>query len=136
MWHTELGCDVKQEQLAYAANRPKLVDRSLNIPWLMQSESAHAFMYQSKFHSMIPSAGFNYGVELPNDVAQLWYDNRTILDQEKRIQNNAEMQDWLSHWRLFSPTVQRILFWTVRPEVMDWMPFFGDFNSPETIVMR
>jgi len=136
MWQ-QIGCKVEIEQVAYAARRPSLVDRSMDIPWLMQSESSHAFMSDSKYHAMIPSAGFNYGIELPNDVAQAWYDNRTILEAKKRVENNAKIQDWLSNQGLFSPIVQRVLLWTVRPEVAEWRPHFGlQFNSPETVVMR
>lgn len=136
MWQ-QLGCKVEIEQVAYAARRATLVDRSMDIPWLMQSETFHPFLSDSKYGSMIPSAGFNYGVELPNDVAQPWYDNRTILEAEKRLENNAKIQDWLSNQGLFSPIVQRVLLWTVRPEVAEWRPHFGlSFNSPETVVMR
>jgi peptide/nickel transport system substrate-binding protein len=135
MWQ-QIGCDIEIQQLAYAANRPKLVARSLDIPWLMQSES-YSFLYDSKFHSMIPSAGFNYGIELPNDVAQPWYDNRTIIEESTRIANNAKVEDFVSTNRLLAPVVQRILFWVVSPEVTAWEPRFGSqFNSAETVEMR
>ena len=134
MW-TELGCDIEISNVAYSANRPRLVDRSMDNPWLMQSES-YGFLYASKFHSMVPSAGFNYGIELPNNVAQPWYDNREIVSESQLIQNNAEVQEWVSHARLVAPIVQRVLFWTVRPEVLDWKPHFGGFNSPETVVLQ
>lgn len=104
---------------------------------LWPSSRAEAGGEFAKYHSMIPSAGFNYGIELPNDVSQPWYDNRTILEAAKRLENNAKIQDWLANQRLFSPIVQRVLLWTVRPEVAEWRPHFGlSFNSPETVVMR
>jgi peptide/nickel transport system substrate-binding protein len=135
MWE-QIGCSVKIQQLAYAANRPGLVARSMDIPWLMQSES-YGFLYESKFHSMIPSAGFNYGIELPNDVAQPWYDNRTTVEESARIANNAKVEDFVSTNRLIAPVVQRILFWVVGPEVTSWKPRFGgQFNSPETVEMK
>ena len=135
MWQ-QIGCKVQIEQVAYAARRATLVDRSMDIPWLMQS-SSFSLLHEDKYGSMIPSAGFNYGIELPNDVAQPWYDNRTIAEDGKRVENNAKVQDWLSNAGLFSPIVQRTLLWTVRPEVIDWRPHYGlSFNSPETVVMR
>ncbi len=134
MW-TALGCDIEISNVAYSANRPRLVDRSMDNPWLMQSES-YGFLYQSKFHSMVPSAGFNYGIELPNDIAAPWYENRELISQSALIANNARVQAWLSHNRLVAPVVQRILYWVVRPEVAEWTPHFGGFNSPETVVIR
>ena len=135
LWQ-QIGCNVEIQQLAYAANRPGLVARTMDIPWLMQSESS-GFLYDSKFHSMLPSAGFNYGIELPNDVAQPWYDNQSIIEESGRIANSAKIEDFVSSNRLIAPVVQRILFWVVRPEVTKWTPVFGaQFNSPETVEMR
>jgi peptide/nickel transport system substrate-binding protein len=135
MWE-QIGCNVEIEQLAYSANRPGLVARTMDRPWLMQSES-YSFLYDSKFHSMIPSAGFNYGIELPNDVSQPWYDNRTILEESVRIANNAKVEDYVSSNRLIAPVVQRILYWIVNPDVTSWQPRFGgQFNSPETVEMK
>jgi ABC-type transport system substrate-binding protein len=135
MW-TQIGCKVEIEQTAYSARRPTLVERSIDIPWLMQSE-AYSFLDQSKFHSMIPNAGFNYGVELPNDISQPWYDNLKIDDPAERIANNAKIEEFVSHWMLFAPMVERTQSWLIRPEVVEWRPYFGlGVNSIETVVLE
>jgi len=135
LWQ-QIGCDVKIQQLAYGANRPLLVAREFEYTWLMQSES-YGFLYDSKWHSMLPSVGFNYGIELPNDIAAGAYTNKKELDPDKRIAVSAEIEHFVSTHRLIAPVLQRILFTVVSPEVAEWNPHFGArFNSPETVVLK
>ena len=135
LWQ-QIGCEVKIQQLAYGANRPLLVAREFEYTWLMQSES-YGFLYDSKWHSMLPSVGFNYGIELPNDISRGAYANVSELDQDKRIATSAVIEHFVSTKRLIAPILQRILFTVVSPEVKEWNPQFGGrFNSPETVVLK
>ena len=136
MWQ-DIGVNASIEKTVYAARRPTLVARSIDIPF-----AHHTFFLtidQPKGGSLVPTGGFNHGVELPEEIGQLRYANETETDLEQRIQNNLKMQDYLSHWQLMASTVTLQPTWTVRPEVADWKPHqqaWGMFNSPETVKMK
>ncbi len=137
MWRDNLGLDVTVEKTAYAARRPTLVARSIDIPW--QHHTFHPTLDEPKGTVFVPSQGFNLGIEVPDDIVALRWANNTEPDFEKRVKNNEMIQDFLTQWALVAVVVEMQPYWVVRPEVVEWKPHqqaWSVFNSPETIVMR
>jgi ABC-type transport system substrate-binding protein len=135
MWQ-DIGVNTSIEKTVYAARRPTLVARSIDIPF-----AHHTFwlsLDESKATTLVPSGGFNHGIELPEEIGQIRWKNVTEPDLETRIQNNLELQDYLSHWQLMASTVTLQPHWLVLPEVTEWLPHqqaWSVFNSPETVKM-
>jgi ABC-type transport system substrate-binding protein len=137
MWRANLNLDVTVEKTAYAARRPTLVARSIDIPW--QHHTFGLTTDEPKGGVFVPSAGFNLGVEAPDDIVALRWANATEPDREKRIQNNIKIQDYLTQWMLVAMTVKMQPHWLVRSTVAEWRPHqlaWSMFNSPETVVMK
>ncbi len=135
MWQ-DIGVNASIEKTVYAARRPTLVARSIDIPF-----AHHTFFLtddETKGATLVPTGGFNHGIELPEEIGVLRYANITEPDLGKRIENNIELQDYLSHWQLMASTVTLQPHWLVRPEVAEWLPHqqaWAVFNSPETVKM-
>ena len=52
---------------------------------------------------------------------------------------NAKVTDFVNYWQLYTPVVNVVPFWAVRPEVTSWDPYSGNlpyFNSPHTISLK
>jgi len=136
MWQG-IGLKTTVEKTAYAARRPTLVARSIDIPW-----EHHTFWLtvdEPKATTLVPSAGFNHGIELPEEMGMIRWKNITEPDFNKRLENNLKLQDYLSHWQLMASTVTMQPYWVVRPEVVEWKPHqlaWSMFNSPETVVLK
>lgn len=136
MWQ-DIGVNTSIEKTVYAARRPTLVARSIDIPF-----AHHTFwlaLDESKGTTIVPSGGFNHGIELPEEIGQIRWANVTEPDLETRIQNNIRLQDYVSHWQLMASTVTLQPHWLVLPEVAEWTPHqqaWAVFNSPETVKMR
>lgn len=136
MWQ-DIGVNASIEKTVYAARRPTLVARSIDIPF-----AHHTFFLtidQPKGGTIVPSGGFNHGIELPEEIGKFRWDNVTETDLEKRTQNNLDMQDYLSHWQLMAATVTLQPHWLVLDDVAEWKPHqqaWSVFNSPETVKMR
>jgi len=136
MWQ-DIGVNASIEKTVYAARRPTLVARSIDIPF-----AHHTFFLaidEPKGGTLVPTGGFNHGIELPEEYGKLRYANITESDREQRIQNNLKLQDYLSEWQLMASTVTLQPHWLVRPEVVEWLPHqqaWAMFNSPETVKMK
>ena len=132
----DVGINASIEKTVYAARRPTLVARSIDIPF-----AHHTFWLtkdQAKGQTLVPTGGFNHGGELPEEIGLLRYENDVEPDKQKRIENNLKMQDFLSYWQLQAVTVTLQPYWLVRPEVAEWKPHqqaWAMFNSPETVKM-
>ena len=68
----------------------------------------------------MPSGGFNHGIELPEEIGILRYENISEPDLQTRIDNNVKLEDYMSHWQLMAVTVTLQPHWLVRPEVESW----------------
>ena len=135
MW-LDIGVNASSEKTVYASRRPTLVARSIDIPF-----AHHTFWLSAdepKGSTLVPTGGFNHGVELPEEIGKLRYDNISEPDLQKRIDNNLKLQDYLSHWQLMAVTVTLQPHWLVRPEVESWDLYqqaWAVFNSPERVKM-
>jgi len=136
MWR-DIGIDVAIEKTAYATRRPTLVERAFDIPWLILG--GYDDLGTSLVTAMEPSAGFNFGVEIPNDIADFHYRNITDFDPDNPKANASGLQDFMSKWVLFAPTVDVTEPFAVSPEVIEWKPSMEPnsfFTAPETVVKK
>ena len=135
MWQ-DIGITASVEKTVYASRRPTLVARSIDIPF-----AHHTFWLSAdepKGGTIVPTGGFNHGIELPEEIGMIRYDNISELDLQTRIDNNLRLQDYLSHWQLMAVTVTLQPHWLVRPEVESWDLYqqaWAVFNSPERVTM-
>ena len=135
MWQ-DIGVNASVEKTVYASRRPTLVARSIDIPfahitfWLADDEP--------KGGTLVPTGGFNHGLELPEEIGILRYENISEPDLQTRIDNNVKLEDYMSHWQLMAATVTLQPHWLVRPEVESWDLYqmaWAVFNSPERVKM-
>ena len=119
MWRA-IGVQVSIEKTAYATRRPTLVERGFDIPWLIHGP--YSELGTALVPALVPSAGFNFGVEIPNEIAEFHYRNISDFDPQKPLANAAGLQDYMSKWVLFAPTVDVTEPFAVRPEVIEWTP--------------
>ena len=135
MW-LDIGVNASVEKTVYASRRPTLVARSIDIPfahitfWLADDEP--------KGGTLVPTGGFNHGLELPEEIGILRYENISEPDLQTRIDNNVKLEDYMSHWQLMAATVTLQPHWLVRPEVESWDLYqmaWAVFNSPERVKM-
>jgi ABC-type transport system substrate-binding protein len=85
-----------------------------------------------------PSNTF-HGAELPCDMQALYWANATEVDKDQRIQNNIEMQNYISEWSLQLPFASITDYWMVGPNIKAWSPhkIAGRyFTNPETVQVK
>ena len=86
-----------------------------------------------------PSLGGVQGIEIPDQLVEYVYANKTEPNRDKRIQNNIYLQDFKSYWMMTVPTVYPLgLLYLVAGHI-EWDPHqavFGFFNSPERIRIK
>jgi peptide/nickel transport system substrate-binding protein len=137
MWRDNLGLDVTIDSTAYTARRPTMVARSIDIPFMWNRGPVHMI---DKFFGdgARVTAGWNHGIEI-QVIAEGFNRNLRELDYDKRVQNNIEIQDYVTHWQIYLPIVEQPGLCAVRPEVVEWTPWVetaGYFGSFETAVLK
>lgn len=136
MWEN-IGLSVAIENTAYQARRPTMVARSLDVVWMWQHDAVGQ-VDTSQSQGVIPSAGWNRGLEIPW-VLELWQKNQVEDDAAKRVAANIEGEDLSRFWMVVAPVVDISNLWVVRPEVTAWEPFTegaGYAGTFETVVMK
>lgn len=136
MWREHLGLDVTVDHSPYASRRPETVEKTMNIPWL---HGWGMFPGGSKANFYCAHPGHLGGVTLPDDICEVGFRNDTEPDLQKRIQNNVELQDYMSFWQLQIGIATIENTWAYLPRVKNWTPYYtsaGDFNNPETITLE
>ena len=136
----QIGLNVTVDKTTYIVSRPLLVSREKNIPWMIHTGTA-ALPDAWQTANYQPTAGFNYGLELPNAVFEAGDQNKDITKTtyEQRVKINQEFQDYLTKWFLTSPITTLPSVYLVRPEIAKWEPYMAEtpeFNSPETVVFK
>lgn len=137
MWR-DIGLKTAIEATAYAARRPTLVARTIDIPWLHHG-GVGGRPDTELMGTMRPTAGFSHGLEATDEIIDLYFANRTEPNFLKRIENNTKITDWILEWRFVTPTVVQQAHYVAGPRVLVWEPHsfaWKDFLSPETIVVR
>ena len=139
MW-VDSGLDPMVEKTGYASRRPDLVDRSMDVPWAWATHGNRSPKDTNSTIAIVPRAGgWNPGFELPDEVGLLWRDFEQQHDPAARRAINAKVTDFVNYWRLYSPAVNIVPYWAVRPEVKSWDPYTGNlpyFNSPHTVSLK
>jgi len=138
-WVDELGLEVELESTNYAARRPSLIGRSIEIPFHHHMNAGYADEPKGRLVSA-SKGGANRGIELPNPVLDKTYlANLKEGDAATRIANNVWMEDYMSYWMLNVPMVYKTALVAVNGRVTGWDPYtetFGNHNSFETIVLK
>ncbi len=139
MW-IDGGLEPKIEKTGYGARRSTLIDRSIDIPWVWVTNGNTTPKSNNAVSNNVPRAGsWNSGLEFPDEVGLLWYDIEDEYEPAAKRAINASVTDFVNYWRLYSPTVNVVPLWAVRPEVTSWDPYSGNlpyFNSPHTISLK
>jgi len=136
----QIGLNVTVDKTTYIVSRPLLVSREKDIPWMIHTGTA-ALPDAWNTPNYQPTAGFNYGVELPNEVFEAGDKNRDITSTtyDQRVKINQDFQDYLTKWSLTAPVTTLPSVYLVRPEIATWLPYMAEtpeFNSPETVVFK
>ena len=77
-----------------------------------------------------------YGSEIPREQLDICARNRTEPSRDKRIANNAEVQDYISYWRLFLPLSAKSTNYMIGPKILTWEPHVNTqpfFIAPWTV---
>ncbi len=131
MWRENLDLNVTVSHTPYAARRPQSVDKTMNIPW-QHGWGMPAGGSKANFYCAHP--GHLGGVTLPDEICEVGFRNDTEPDLQTRIDNNIEMQNYMSFWQVQIGLVTVEPTWAVLPSVKGWQPYMsGDFNNPESV---
>ena len=111
--------------------------RDKPIPWMIHVGTG-AQLDAHNMCCMKPTSGFNYGIEVPDEIWKMADQNAAVSKTTyvQRVDNNVALEEYLSKWRLTAPIAQLPNTWVVRPEIAEWSPYMAqtpNFNSPETI---
>ena len=137
MWRN-IGLDVSIESTAYQARRPTMVDRSIDVVWMWQSNAAVGKIDDPHHHGVFPSAGWNRGMEI-QWVWDLYEEGDATSDREERIQINIEGEDLNAHWHTIAPVVGVPSIWVASGEVENWRPYTegaGYAGTFESVVLK
>ena len=138
-WATNLDLDVQIEATAYAARRPTLIGRTIDIPLYHHMNLGYPDEPKGRLMSAA-KGGANRGIELPNDILdRTYWANLVEQDAAKRIANNIFLTDWLADQALVMSMVRQSQLYAVSPDVVEWQPYtetFGDLNGMDTIVLK
>jgi ABC-type transport system substrate-binding protein len=135
----ELGCEVTVDATDYGAARPRLVNRQKEIPWMIQAgTNARPDVFFGSVYR--PTAGFNYGIELPDDITAISVRNLDLASTtvETRIANSVEWWTYVNNWNLVASVSTLPYSMVLRPEIIEYSPYMNtgpEFVAPETVVM-
>ena len=135
----ELGCEVTVDATDYGAARPRLVNRQKEIPWMIQAgtNAAPDAFFGSVYR---PSGGFNYGIELPDDITAISVRNLDLgaTTFEERVANTIEWWSYVNNWNLVASVSTLPTSVVLRPEIVEYSPYMNtgpEFVAPESVVM-
>ena len=135
MWR-EVGLEPVIDNGTYASGRDRRFDGVDNI-----IRMHHIFtgkIDQEKCQGLGAIQAY-YGSEIPRQYLDICARNKTEPNRDKRIANNAEVQDYLSYWRLFLPLSAKSTNYMVGPNVLTWEPHVNTqpfFIAPWTVSVQ
>ncbi|MYF79676.1 MAG: hypothetical protein F4180_07455, partial [Chloroflexi bacterium] len=135
----ELGCEVTVDATDYGAARPRLVNRQKQIPWMIQA-GTNAVPDAFFSGAYRPSSGFNYGIELPNEITAISERNLDLAATTyvEGVQNTIEWWSYVNNWNLVASVSTLPTSVVLRPEIIEYNPYMNtgpEFVAPETVVM-
>ena len=135
----ELGCDVTIDATDYGAARPRLVNRQKEIPWMIQAGTNAP---PDNFFGVVyrPSGGFNYGIELPDEITAISAKNQDLKSTtfEERVQNSIDWWKYVNQWNLVASVSTLPTSVVLRPEIVEYSPYMNngpEFVAPESVRM-
>ena len=135
MWR-EVGLEPVIDNGTYASGRDRRFDGVDNI-----IRMHHIFtgkIDQEKCQGLGAIQAY-YGSEIPRQYLDICARNKTEPNRDKRIANNAEVQDYISEWRLFLPLSAKSTNYMVGPNVLTWEPHVNTqpfFIAPWTVSVQ
>ncbi len=135
MWR-EVGLEPVIDNGTYASGRDRRFDGVDNI-----IRMHHIFtgkIDQEKCQGLGAIQAY-YGSEIPREYLDICARNKTEPNRATRIANNAEVQDYLSYWRLFLPLSAKSTNYMVGPNVLTWEPHVNTqpfFIAPWTVSVK
>ena len=135
MWR-EVGLEPTIDNGTYASGRDRRFDGVDNI-----IRMHHIFtgkIDQEKCQGVGAVQAY-YGSEIPREQLDICALNRTEPNQATRIANNAQVQDYLSYWRLFLPLSAKSTNYMIGPRVLTWEPHVNTqpfFIAPWTVSVK
>jgi len=137
MWRQNLGLDGTVDRTAYGIRRPETVDKTINDPflhginWIPGSTSARY---------ICANPGHIVGFTMEQHICDIGLANANEKSLDKRIANNIEVQDYLSHQMLFIPMFQvSAILYAVGPDIAEWRPYNQQdvfVNHVESITLK
>ncbi len=119
MWR-QIGLQVDVNSSAYAAMRPNFFDGKMNAVMYFAATSGNVDALKA---GQLGPASVLWA-QLPCDVQQLYFNNKKEPSKEKRIENNAKIQDYINQWSLSVPFATVNTYFMVGPRVKSWTPHF------------
>ncbi|MEX0761418.1 MAG: ABC transporter substrate-binding protein [Dehalococcoidia bacterium] len=136
---SDIGLRPSVEVTAYEVYRPNLINREMPMLYIHNDKQGDHDDPRGRLWSPEPG-GANRAIEISDEILEEHYYTSVVEpDASKRIEHNVALEDYMSHWHLFVPMVNRTRHYMVRPEVTQWEPFtenFGNFNAPWTVVLQ
>ena len=133
MWRKNLNLDVTLDRSAYSSRRPQAVTKEMDVPWMQGWGLPPG---TAKAISMCANAGIVSGIELPENVCDVGFVPDTEPELEKRLEANAEFNNYLSYWQLMPSFVTIPGYWVYSNRIADWQPYWGyHFNNPVSVVL-
>ena len=135
MWR-EVGLEPVIDNGTYASGRDRRFDGVDNI-----IRMHHIFtgkIDQEKCQGLGAIQAY-YGSEIPRQYLDICARNKTESNRATRIANNAEVQDYISEWRLFLPLSAKSTNYMVGPNVLTWEPHVNTqpfFIAPWTVSVQ
>ena len=131
----DIGIDVQITSEAYSARRPKLVERSMEIPWIFvnQGSPPHTGAKYNRFNA---NPGWNSGIELPYDTMKDWDSRYSGLNAEKDADKiyalNIEIENYMQRTGVAFGVVELVKWWVSGPDILKWDAYRHNENAPNS----
>ena len=131
----DIGIDVQVTSEAYSARRPKLVERSMEIPWIFVNQGSPPYT-GVKYFRYNSNPGWNSGIELPYDIMKGWDSRYAGLDAEADAEAiyalNTDIENFLQETAVSFGVVELVKWWVSGPDVLKWDSYRHNENAPNS----
>ena len=131
----DIGIDVQITSEAYSARRPRLVERSMQIPWIFVNQGSPPFT-GAKYNRFWANPGWNSGIELPYDVMKDWDTRYSGLDAKEDAEEiyalNIEIENYMQRTGVAFGVVELVKWWVSGPDILKWDAYRHNENAPNS----